>query len=235
MMSFIEFEGRAFCFTGKLAGLKRSQAERETRARGGLTTDIVNERLDYLVIGSIPSVGWKHGSFGTKIDKARTVRQASGRPRLVSEEDFVTSLGHTPATNSGAIDERVVVASYRFLVQEPESFDAAALESMIRQLDSQDGCCATVSTQPAAIHRTLFDEDGVVTESTGHAIVVECRIVRRLSLDEPIQTIIERISHGFEGLRGVDGKLTWFERTEGGAAYIRLLREMSRTRELRPN
>jgi len=44
------FENQSFCFTGALVDLKRSAAQREVRARGGLTVDRVNEHLDYLVV-----------------------------------------------------------------------------------------------------------------------------------------------------------------------------------------
>lgn len=70
----LDFQGRSFCFTGKLAELKRTRAEREARARGGLTGKVVNGELDYLVVGSIPATGWKHGSYGNKIEKARRLR-----------------------------------------------------------------------------------------------------------------------------------------------------------------
>lgn len=84
------FADKSYCFTGKLAELKRTQAEREVRARGGLTTETVNERLDYLVIGSIPAIGWKHGSYGNKIEKARKIasdRNSKG-PFGVRKEPF---------------------------------------------------------------------------------------------------------------------------------------------------
>ena len=58
------FAIKSFCFTGKLAELRRTQAKREARARGGLTSKVVNENLDYLVVGSIPATGWKHDSYG---------------------------------------------------------------------------------------------------------------------------------------------------------------------------
>ena len=35
----IQFADRAFCFTGGMADLKRTQAEREDRSRRGLTTN----------------------------------------------------------------------------------------------------------------------------------------------------------------------------------------------------
>jgi hypothetical protein len=231
-MAGIEFEGQSFCFTGTLAGLKRSQAEREARSRGGLTTDAVNDRLDYLIVGSIPSLGWKYGAFGTKIEKARSLRQVAGRPILVSEEDFVTALGTVSPTNSGSIDARILVVSYRFLTKDHSSFDSDGLAALLEQLGSHTGCHATVSAQSAAIYRTLFDEDGVVTEAADTALVVECRVVRQMPLDEPIGPVIDGLERAFENIRGADGKLRWFERTEGGAEYIRLLQELPQTRRI---
>ena len=226
LMTPVSFLGTSFCFTGKLAGLKRSQAEREARARGGVTTDVVNERLDYLVIGSIPSVGWKHGSFGTKIAKARELKKAIGRPALVSEDDFVTALGEAAPTNSGAIDARLLVANYRFLAKDQAAFDSAALAALLDQLRSRPGCHATVSAQSAAVFQTLFDLDGVYTEVTDTAVVVECRVVQQMPLDEPVAPVIESLERQFEAISGVDGRLRWFERTEGGAEYFRLLQEL---------
>lgn len=91
----IMFHGNSFCFTGKLAELKREQAERETRARGGLTSKVVNEDLNYLVIGSIPSIGWKHGSYGNKIEKAMAISSKSKKLKLVSEPYSWTVLPST--------------------------------------------------------------------------------------------------------------------------------------------
>jgi NAD-dependent DNA ligase len=49
--AMITFPDRTFCFTGKLSDLKRTAAEREVRASGGLTIDRINDRLDDLVVG----------------------------------------------------------------------------------------------------------------------------------------------------------------------------------------
>jgi NAD-dependent DNA ligase len=36
-MAIVEFDGKSFCFTGKLAELKRTLAEREVRGRNGFS------------------------------------------------------------------------------------------------------------------------------------------------------------------------------------------------------
>jgi hypothetical protein len=126
----IKFKDKSFCFTGKMAELKRTQAEREARARGAQTCKIVNERLDYLVIGSIPSTGWKFGDYGTKIANARALAPANrGRPRLVSEGAFMDTLALTAPENSGNIDSKVVVVKYKFVAEAEDSYDADALEA----------------------------------------------------------------------------------------------------------
>jgi len=56
--------------------------------------------------------------------------------------------------------------------------------------------------------------------------VVTCRIVRHQPIEEPVNPFVESVARGFEGVRGVDGRLSWFERTEGSASYIGLLREV---------
>jgi len=106
----IIFDGKSFCFTGSMAELKRSQAEREVRVRHGLSQKVVNPELDYLVIGSIPSVGWKHGDYGNKIEKARQIiASKKSKLRLISEHDFILGLENTPTSDSGEIDEKLLV------------------------------------------------------------------------------------------------------------------------------
>ena len=83
------FEGKTFCFTGRMAELSRSQSEKEVRSRAGLTQKTINNQLDYLVIGSIPSTGWKHGNYGRKIEKAQELIGQNLKLKLVSEDDFI--------------------------------------------------------------------------------------------------------------------------------------------------
>lgn len=119
----IIFDQKVFCFTGQLADLKRLEAEREVRIRGGLTTNTVNKHLDYLVIGSIPSAGWSNGNYGTKISKVRKLtKESKDKPFLISESVFLTALGEFPSTNSGVLDAKIVVCNYNFTIESKKNF-----------------------------------------------------------------------------------------------------------------
>ena len=216
----IKFSGRSFCFTGGMADLKRSAAERETRARGGLTTDAVNDRLDYLVIGSIPSHGWKHGDYGSKIEKARALRDSGApRPSLVREREFLDALAACAILNEGLVDTQVFVANYRFVAASLDSFDVAAVESTLAAL-AEEGYHVRASACDLRLTAGLFTGEG----ATGH--VVELRLVRQFPLGVDIAALATPIERRFEGIQGVDGRLKWFTRMEGSASYIRLVREI---------
>ncbi len=53
--------------------------------RGGRISN-VTKSLDYLVVGGMGSAEWKHGSYGLKIEKAVTYREAGVPLRIVHEE-----------------------------------------------------------------------------------------------------------------------------------------------------
>ncbi len=229
----VEFRDRSFCFTGKLANMKRSQTQREARARGALTINTVNERLDYLVIGSIPATGWKYGSYGTKIETARALRAARRKPKLVPEAVFLDALCLTPTTDSGEIDEKVFVGTYKFTAPDLMSFDIQAAEACLVRLQGA-GCHVRVDVTESFVGTDLFEWVDKRTGEVGGAevvaddgyIVVEARILSRLPLEVGGQQIADNIEVMFEQVRGVDGTLTWFERAEGTAGFARLLSEI---------
>lgn len=219
----LRFVGSSFCFTGTMSGMKRTQAEREVRARGGLTCDVVNEQLSYLVVGDIPSPGWKHGDYGRKIEKAREISLREGSLKLVSEGTFMEGLAAHPPTGSGAIDEKVMVCNYKFLTAAIELVDVSALERWLMMLQG-DQAVVSVRGHYAAAYAELYGGEAQDLPTT--ALIVECRIVKQMPLHEAAGSYIEKIERGFEAIRGVDGRLKWFERAEGSADYIRLLREL---------
>ena len=223
----VTFTNRAFCFTGKLCDLKRTAAEREVRARGGLTLDHVNERLDYLVVGDQASPAWKFGTYGRKIEVARELRQGGAkRPELLSEASFVECLACTPCTNSGAIDEKIVVCMYKVLLASGEvDYDQDAVEVALARVHNQYGCHVSVRTGWAVVHRDLFGEQFPANVSTG-ALVVEYRLIRHQALDAPTSDFVNAVAQAFEQVPDFDGALRWFERPEGSAGFIRLLQEL---------
>lgn len=223
----LAFDGRSYCFTGTLADLKRTQAARETRARGGLTINRVNRHLDYLVVGSIPSIGWKYGTYGTKIELARELAQNNqGRPQLVPESAFVEALCTFPVTGSGAIDEKVVVINYKFLAADEDAYDCDGLELALRELKDATNAHVSVRSHWGFSYADLFGEDGSEPQTVVNPFVVECRLVKQFPLDGGTADFLATVERAFEGVEGVDGSLHYFERVEGSADFVRLLREI---------
>lgn len=221
----IKFPAQAFCFTGKLVDLKRATAEREVRARGGLILDRINERLDYLVVGDEASPAWKFGVYGRKIEQARTLTQTGAqRPQLISESMFMEALATTPCTNSGAVDEKVVVCNYKFLVAGPDlDFDQDRIQGALSQLEARFHCHVSARASWAAVHRDLFASHGASPTAT---LVVEYRVIRHQPLDSPVAEFIDAVGRVFAEVPSVDGTLRWFERSEGSADFVRLLAEV---------
>jgi DNA ligase (NAD+) len=67
-------EGKAFVFTGELAGLTRAEAEEWVRRLGGAASSSLSRKTDYVVVGESP---------GSKLDRARELGVAT-----LSEDEF---------------------------------------------------------------------------------------------------------------------------------------------------
>ena len=65
----VDFPGSRFCLTGEFVYGPREACVKAIERRGG-TVGSVTKKLRYLVVGGLGSVEWKHGSFGTKLEKA---------------------------------------------------------------------------------------------------------------------------------------------------------------------
>ena len=228
--SIVTFPSRAFCFTGKLIDLKRSAAEREVRSRGGLILDRINERLDYLIIGDEASPAWKFGGYGRKIEQAQVFhRLGHSLPILVSESMFLEALANCPCSQSGDIDEKIVVCNYKFVLDRPdEGFDQEVIAESLAALASRFQCHVSARSSWATVHQALFANNSAEVHSQD-ALVIEYRFVRHQSIDSPATEFINSVSSVFEEIDGIDGTLRWFERTEGSASFVRLLREIPQT------
>jgi NAD-dependent DNA ligase len=87
----VDFYDRAFCFTGDFVFGPRSVCEKAVVSRGGSISS-VTRKLHYLVVGGLGSPEWKHGVFGTKIEKAIEHRQGGLPLRIVHEDIWAASL-----------------------------------------------------------------------------------------------------------------------------------------------
>lgn len=93
----IDFGDKQFCLTGEFVFGPRSICAAAIERRGGTITNGITKKLNYVVIGGLGSPEWKHGSFGTKIEKAMQYKR-EGVPMLIVHEDvWATSLSSTGA------------------------------------------------------------------------------------------------------------------------------------------
>lgn len=63
------FEGKRFVLTGLFIHAPRKTVSEFITSHGGIITKTVSGKTDYLVVGSKPEAAWKHGNYGTKIEK----------------------------------------------------------------------------------------------------------------------------------------------------------------------
>jgi NAD-dependent DNA ligase len=89
----LQFEGRAFVFTGTCMFGTRKQCTEATRRLGGVVADRVTRSLNYLVIGSYVTDSWAHETFGRKIEAAMELRAAGLPLAIVSEAHWASHAG----------------------------------------------------------------------------------------------------------------------------------------------
>jgi len=75
-----------FCLTGDFVFATRSHCESVILSRGGFVSKSVTKKVTFVVVGGLGSTEWKHGSFGTKIEKAIEYKR-QGLPLLIVHED----------------------------------------------------------------------------------------------------------------------------------------------------
>lgn len=222
-MAKIKFENKCFCFTGGIAELKRTQAEREVRARNGFSQSVINKQLDYLVLGSIPSSGWKHGDFGRKIEKAKELIKTGAKLKIISEKDFMEALEIFAPKDSGDIDEKLLIIRYKALF-ENGTIDIEALEEFLNLLKETSNLHVTASIEEPFIYKELYEDFS--EQDIENLLFFQCRIVKHLHIDFDCQDYIDSIAKGFESINGLDGEMSWTEKKEGSSSFAKLLKDI---------
>ena len=92
-LDLIEYPASKFCLTGDFVFGTRSRCEGEIKKRGGTPCKAVTKTLRYLLVGSLGSPEWKHGSFGSKVEKAMAYKQNGCPILIVDEQCWTRSLG----------------------------------------------------------------------------------------------------------------------------------------------
>jgi hypothetical protein len=94
----LDFQDHRFCLTGDFVFGPRNTCERAIEMRGGAVASAVSKKIRYLVVGGLGSSEWKHGSFGTKIERAIELKQ-NGFPLFIVHEDVWASSLNMHPTN----------------------------------------------------------------------------------------------------------------------------------------
>jgi len=82
----INFLDHTFCLTGNFLLGHKDICELKIKNRGGLVAGSITKKLDYLIIGSLGSDQWKHGNYGTKVQKALEYKLNGIPIKIIHEE-----------------------------------------------------------------------------------------------------------------------------------------------------
>lgn len=88
----VAFEGKSFCFTGAFNAGTRDWCQKQVTERGGIPSDSITKKLNYLVIGEIGSRDWRHSTFGRKIEKAVSYRDTGVPLVIIGEQHWHSHL-----------------------------------------------------------------------------------------------------------------------------------------------
>lgn len=82
------FENKTFCITGVLKRGNREKLQEDIKILGGIPTESVNKKTDYLIIGDSGNPAWAFSCYGRKVEKALSMRKEGHTIMLIHEFDF---------------------------------------------------------------------------------------------------------------------------------------------------
>lgn len=86
------FNGSAFVLSGKFSyGLKSEVAQRIEELGGSVVTS-VSKKTNYVVVGGQKSVLWKYDSYGSKIARAKELKDSGVPIEIIGEGDLLVAL-----------------------------------------------------------------------------------------------------------------------------------------------
>lgn len=87
-----EHKNQKLCFTGKFLFGTRKQCEEKAQILGATTTSNISKQVDVIVIGTITSRDWMFDTYGRKIETAINLRNSHGFPKILSEEQWISTI-----------------------------------------------------------------------------------------------------------------------------------------------
>lgn len=87
----ILFEGKRFLLTGDFVFGSRQICEQFIERLGGVVSNTVSKKIDYVVVGGLGSKEWKFGSFGNKIKDAMQLKSEGSSILIIHEDCWANS------------------------------------------------------------------------------------------------------------------------------------------------
>jgi hypothetical protein len=84
----VVFEGKTFCITGVLQRGNRENLQRDIIKLGGIPSDSISKKTDYLIVGDNGNPAWAFSCYGRKVEKAINLRKEGHTIMLIHEFDF---------------------------------------------------------------------------------------------------------------------------------------------------
>lgn len=88
----VRIRGSYFVFTGKFLYGQRRVCMAAVDVRGGTSQKYLTGSTNYLVVGTMATEAWAHGSFGRKLESALASRERYGTPAIICEQHWVKYL-----------------------------------------------------------------------------------------------------------------------------------------------
>lgn len=84
----VVFKDKTFCITGILKRGNREDLQKDIIKLGGIPTESINKKTDYLIIGDNGNPAWAFACYGRKVEKALSLRKEGHSIMLIHEFDF---------------------------------------------------------------------------------------------------------------------------------------------------
>ncbi len=102
--------------------------------------------------------------------------------------------------------------------------DITGLEEYLDFLKDTTDSHITVSVEEPFIYRDLFNQFD--SHGIEDLLLFQCRILKHFNLETNTQEFVDDVARGFESIDGLDGDLTFNEKKEGSATFVKLLKDI---------
>lgn len=90
--SEIIFPNNIFCMTGQFMHGTRSNCQRIIEKLGGINSNNISRKTNYLIIGSVIEPNWMYQSYGRKIEAAMQLRNEQSGISIASEKQWLHAI-----------------------------------------------------------------------------------------------------------------------------------------------